>query len=336
MTRFKNRYLWMAGLLAAFLWTADLSALTVKIASIVPAKSPWANALEEVGREWKKITGGLVDIRVYPGGIAGSEDDTLRKMRMGILGGAMLSNFGMQKILKDVYVLNIPFMIRSEEELQYVFERIQPTLEQQIETQGFKVLVWSSSGWVKFFSEKPVVYPDDLKQHKLSFATGEPELEQSFKKAGFHIVPMELKDLMMGLQSGMVNAFYLPPLVAASGQYFGLCQNMCPLDVAPIIGGIVISDKVWAKIPAQYHEALQEVTRRITRRLLKEAAALEQEAIDTMKEHGLKIIPSPPDAYEKWSACVMQGTDELIGKAFSKEIYDRVVALLAEYRASHP
>lgn len=318
--------------LAPVLLSITLNAITIKIASIVPAKSPWANALDEIGREWKKITNGQVDIRVYPGGIAGSEEDTIRKMRMGMLGGAMLSNFGMQKILKDVYVLNIPFMIHSDAELNYVLERLQPHLEKQIEAQGFKVVIWSSSGWVKFFSKDPVVYPEDLKKHKLSFTTGEPELEQSFKKSGFHIVPIELKDLMMGLQSGMVNAFYLPPLIAASGQYFGITGNMCPIDVAPIIGGIVISDRTWKQIPAQYHQAMTDITKKLSARLLKEAAELEKEAIQTMIENGLKIIPSPADARERWSKTVAQGTDELIGKAFSKEIYDRVLALVAEYR----
>lgn len=318
--------------LAPVLLSITLNAITIKIASIVPAKSPWANALDEIGREWKKITNGQVDIRVYPGGIAGSEEDTIRKMRMGMLGGAMLSNFGMQKILKDVYVLNIPFMIHSDAELNYVLERLQPHLEKQIEAQGFKVVIWSSSGWVKFFSKDPVVYPEDLKKHKLSFTTGEPELEQSFKKSGFHIVPIELKDLMMGLQSGMVNAFYLPPLIAASGQYFGITSNMCPIDVAPIIGGIVISDRTWKQIPAQYHQAMTDITKKLSARLLKEAAELEKEAIQTMIENGLKIIPSPADARERWSKTVAQGTDELIGKAFSKEIYDRVLALVAEYR----
>lgn len=311
----------------------SLQAVTIKIASIVPAKSPWANALDEIGREWKKITNGQVDIRVYPGGIAGSEDDTLRKMRMGALGGAMLSNFGMQKILKDVYVLNIPFMIRSQEELDYIFSKLAPHLEKQIEEQGFKVLVWSSSGWIKFFSEKPVIYPEDLKKHKLSFATGEPELEQSFKKAGYHIVPMELKDMMMGLQSGMVNAFYLPPLLAASGQYFGLATNMCPIDIAPIIGGIVISERTWKQIPQQYHQAMTDATKRISARLLKEANELEKEAIDTMLENGLKINPAPADAYDKWAQSIAQGTDELVGKAFSKEIYEKVIDLIKEYRS---
>jgi len=309
-----------------------LNAVTIKIASIVPAKSPWANALDEIGREWKKITNGQVDIRVYPGGIAGSEEDTIRKIRMGALGGAMLSNFGMQKILKDVYVLNIPFMIHSDDELNYVLERLQPHLEKQIEALGFKVVIWSSSGWVKFFSKDPLVYPEDLKKHKLSFATGEPELEQSFKKAGFHIVPIELKDLMMGLQSGMVNAFYLPPLIAASGQYFGITSNMCPLDVAPIIGGIVISERVWKQIPVQFHAEMTAVTQKLSKRLLKEAIELEQEAIDTMVENGLKINALPPDAPARWAQSIAEGTDELIGEAFSRDIYDRVVSLLTEYR----
>jgi hypothetical protein len=37
----------------------------------------------------------------------------------------------------------------------------------------------------------------------------------------------------------------------------------------------------------------------------------------------------------KWKAAAAMGMDELVGKAFSKEIYDRIVALLQEFRNTH-
>jgi len=59
---------------------------------------------------------------------------------------------------------------------------------------------------------------------------------------------------------------------------------------------------------------------------------LEKEAIATMIEHGLKIVDFPPDAMEKWRATADKGMDELIGKVFSKEIYDRLLHHLEEFR----
>ena len=59
----------------------------------------------------------------------------------------------------------------------------------------------------------------------------------------------------MSLQSGMVEAFYLPPLVAGSGQYFPMAPHMLSLKIAPLVGGMVIVDRIWEKIPAKLQAA---------------------------------------------------------------------------------
>jgi len=155
-----------------------LPAQVIKIGSVAPDRSPWDDALKEIAREWAAITNGQVKLKIYPGGIAGSEEDMIRKMKMGTLGGAILTNIGLSKIDPDAFVLSTPFMFHSEEEMAYVMERLTPVFEKQIEKKGFKVIIWTMTGWVNFFSKSPVLYPQDLKKHKLSFNTGVPEMEQ--------------------------------------------------------------------------------------------------------------------------------------------------------------
>ena len=315
-----------------FFIAGNLHALTIKIGTVAPLRSPWINELKQLGLEWKKITNGLVDIKVYAGGIAGSEDDMIRKIRMGTLGGAVFTNQGITGIYPDAYVLNIPFLLDSEAELDYVMGKLAPIFEKEIEKKGFKVLLWAKAGWVQFFSKNPVLYPDDMKKHKLSFTTGSSDMGDAWIKSGYRIVPNELKDMMMALQSGMVDAFYLPPLLAASGQYFALAPNMCSLRVAPLFGGLVLSDKLWHEIPDQYKEKMIAVAEKMADNLYKRTVELEKEAIEEMKKHKLVINTPPPDAVEKWKMASDKGMDVLIGKTFSKEIYDKMIGYLNEYR----
>ena len=304
----------------------------IKIGSVAPDRSPWNDGLKELAREWDRITQGAVKLKIFPGGIAGSEDDMVRKIRLGTLGGALVTNFGLTKIDPDAFIFNTPFLFSSENELHYVMDRMKEELEKQIEAQGFKVIIWSMSGWINFFSKEPAIYPEDMKRHKLSFTTGEPQLEQAWKKSGYVIVPTDLKDLMMSLQSGMANAFYLPPILAASGQYFPMTPHMNALRLAPLLGGIVISKKIWDQIPVNYSSQMIAVTQKITDRLDRETDRLEKEAIDTMKKNGLIVHEPPPDSLKRWREASDKGMDELIGKAFSREIYDRMIRLLKEYR----
>jgi TRAP-type C4-dicarboxylate transport system substrate-binding protein len=304
----------------------------IKIGSSAPARSPWGKSLMKLGREWKKITGGKVSLKIYPGGIAGNEDDMVRKMRMGILGGAVITNRGFVSLCQDIYVLNTPLLIDNDDELSYVMERMGPSFEESIEKKGFKVVIITMAGWLHFFSRKPLHYPADLKAHKLAFTVGEPEMEQAFKKSGYHIVPTDLKDMMMGLQGGMMDAFYLPPLIAASGQYFPLAPHMSSRRVAPMIGGMVLTGRTWERIPEEFRPRMMAVAREISGELYRTTVQLEKEAVDTMKKHGLKIVDFPPGALSQWRAAAAKGMDQLIGKAFSKQTYDRLINLLEEFR----
>ncbi len=319
-------------LIVLMLIAEPLLSLTIKIGSVAPAKSPWDKALRELGREWKAISNGMINVKIYPGGIAGSEEDMIRKLKMGVLGGAVFTNRGLTKIYSDFYVLNIPFLFNSEKEFLHITEKMNPLFEKGIGKKGYKVIIWSMAGWVHFFSKRKIEYPADLKKHKLSFTTGEPELEQVWKKSGYQVIPNNMSDLMMGLQSGMVNAFYLPPLVAASGQYFPLAPNMCLMKVAPIYGGIVLSSRIWKRVPEKFRKELMASARKISDRLYVKTKTLEEEAIETMKKHGLKVNNVPGDGMAKWRVASEEGVKSLINKVFSKSVFDKLMEHIHEYR----
>jgi TRAP-type C4-dicarboxylate transport system substrate-binding protein len=311
------------------------SAQIIKIGSIAPDRSPWNDALKEIGREWEKITNGQVILKIYPGGIAGDEDDVIRKMKFGTLGGAVLTNIGITDINADAFVLNTPFLFNSEKEMSFVMGRLVPIFEKQNKEKGYQTIIWTMSGWVNFFSKNPVLYPQDLKKQKLSVSTGEPEMEQAWKKSGYHVVPTELKDLMMALQSGMVEAFYLPPLLAGAGQYFPFAPHMNSLKIAPLVGGLVIVNRIWDKIPETYKQPMMAAVQKIQAKLSGKTDALEIEALASMKKNGLIIHEAPTDSLPQWKEAANKGMDELVGKVFSKEIYEKLLQILQEYRQNN-
>jgi TRAP-type C4-dicarboxylate transport system substrate-binding protein len=312
-----------------------LPATIIKIGSIAPSRSLWDKALTDLASEWAKISGDSVKLKIYPGGIVGGELDMLTKMRLGTLNGAVFTIMGMTAIYSDAFVLNTPFLMTSDEEFNYVFERMKPDLEKQIEAKGFKVLMWTLVGWEYFFSKEKMIYPEDLKKYKLSFTTAGSDMTHAWKKMGYQIIPNELKDMLMALQSGMVSAFYLPPLIAGSGQFFALAPHMLELRLAPIIGGLVLTEQAWKAIPEQYHEPMIKSIAKVSQGLYQHTLALEKEALKAMQDNGLVIHEPPPDAVDRWRTVAAKGMDELVGKAFSKEIYEQILTLLAEYKQKH-
>ena len=241
-------------ILLAFLSAGSLSALTVKLGSLFPDNSSWDITLKKMAREWSEITEGRVQLKIYPGGIAGEETDMIRKMRIGQLDAAVLSSVGTTSIVPDSMVFSLPFLIQNDKELDYVIEELLPLYDDKFRDKGFEVLVWSKSGWINFFSNKQILTPDDLRKTRLGVSPESPEMIEAFKALGFKVIPLGMSDNLMGLQSGMIDSIYSIPMATAAYQWFALARYMNPIDMAPVIGGILISEKTWKKIPSRYHD----------------------------------------------------------------------------------
>jgi len=307
-------------------------AVTIKIGSIAPARSPWDKALKHISREWKKISKGKVNLKIFSGGIAGSERAMIKKIKIGTIHGALFSNVGLSSIYPDFYVLNIPLMLKSDKEFEFVIKGLKPVFEKNIEKKGYKIIIWSMAGWIRFFTQTPVYRPSQLKKQKLFFTTGNPIVEESWKNAGFNTVPIELKDLMMALQSKMVNAFFMPPLVAASGQYFALAPNMMSVKVAPVYGAVVISKKKWDIIPEKYKRQLINSAQDIALALDGQTKILEKQALKTMRKHGLKLNEITDKDMSLWNKESMNNVKYLKGKLFSEDVYNLTNSLIEKFR----
>ncbi len=311
---------------------ASAGTVVIKIGSIAPERSPWGKALEKVARDWERISNGTVQVKIYPGGIAGSERAMIQMIRLGGLQGGVFTSMGLSKIEPSITVLNIPLLFHSAEEFSAVFDKMKPAFEKKIEEKGFKIILWTQAGWVNFFTKEPVLYPEDLKKLKISVTDNDPEVEQVWKRMGFEVVPGDFKDLMVQLQSGMVSAAYLPALLAGSGQYFAVVPHMLSMDLAPLVAGLILSDKAWASIPADLHQPFLASIDEAARGLFEEAQALEADAVKMMKENGLIVRVPPPAALEKWRQTAAEGVKDLIGSRFSKEMYDQIVGYIQEFR----
>ena len=319
--------------LALLLLSLSAHSLTIKMGCMAPSGSPWGRALHELAASWHRITDGQVSLKLYLGGIAGDESDMIRKIRIGQLQGAAVTSIGLNDITPDVLTLNIPFLIRNDREFSYVLDKAGPSLESSIEEKGFKVLAWSFTGWVQLFSRNPVVYPRDLRGQKLGIPSKDAAVINGWRAMGFDAFTLSMADLMVGLQSGMVDAYYSPPLVAAAFQWFSVGNHMSLLKILPVYGGIIIDARAWDRIPEKYKPALEETVLEAERSFSTETNSLEEKAFEVMKRHGLKVHPVPEDAEKEWRELMESASQSVIGSTISREFYEEVKGYLSDFRA---
>ena len=309
-------------------------ARTIKLGTLAPEGSIWHEIIRDMAEAWKAAPGADIEVRIYPGGVAGDEADMIRKMRIGQLHAAALTGAGLATIAPEILALQMPMMFRSDAELDYVRQRIGPQLAAILEANGFKLLSWGDAGWVHFFAQRPVVYPDDLKPQKLFTWAGDSATLEAWQRAGFRPVPLAATDIHTALQSGLINAIPTTPIAALSFQWFGLAKHMTNLKWAPLVGAIVISTRTWRDLPDAAKPDLLRAARKVGERLKRVVPKLGDEAVEVMKKHGLVVHQVPDDAAAAWERVARASYASVEDVVVPAAMVAKVTRLRNAYRAS--
>jgi TRAP-type C4-dicarboxylate transport system substrate-binding protein len=308
--------------------------VTVKMATLVPEGSSWQLILKETAEKWKAISGGRVTVRLYAGGVAGDDPDVVRKMRLETLHAAVLSAVGVAEIDKSVYALGVPMLFDSYDEADYVLEKMRPRLESALEAKGFVVLNWADGGWVKFFTQKPVITPDDLKAQKLFSWTGDSDAFEIMQSAGFNPIPLPAAELATALQTAQVTALGSPPQVAVISQYYNHARNMTDLKWQLLLGGTVIAKATWEKIPAEMRPALLAAAREGGERLRSDVRGSAERDVGAMKTRGLNVVTVDAKTKVQWQKAAEALYPRIRGRIVPADAFDDAIRYRDEYRRS--
>jgi TRAP-type C4-dicarboxylate transport system substrate-binding protein len=229
--------------------------------------------------------------------------------------------------------LSCPFFIRGDEELDLVLGEIKGELEERINARGFYTLAWARVGWVNFFSKTPVFVPDDLKKQKLGTNGEYDKLNQAFKTMGFQMVPVAQDDILIALNSPMVDAVYSSPIAVGGTQIFGLAKNMTSVNIAPFMGAIIFNQRTWRAIPDKYKPQLIEVARRREAELDATVKGFEAEMMKTLGSYGLQLHQLTPAQEQLWYDEIGRVMPSLVGTVFDRDIYNRIEAILRRHRS---
>ncbi len=323
--------------LALLLASAILPAQTViRLGTIIPKDSPWHTILLNMGEEWKKASGGKIELKIYPGGEQGDEPEMVQKLRIKKLQAVALSGAGLSGIDAAVSALQVPMMLSSYEELDYVRDRISDRLEKGLAQRGFIVLNWGDAGWVHFFTKQPALHPDDIRKLKLCVLQGDNSTFELYKINGFRPVSLAATDILTGLQTGLIDAFQSPPLVALSNQWFGGAKNMLDIPFAQLVGATVISKSEWDKIPAPVQKQMMQSARAAGVSLREEIRKAEASSIPLMQQFGLNVVHADPKAIAEWRQLSEAIWPKLRGTMVPADLFDEVKRLRDEYRKAHP
>lgn len=305
----------------------------IKLGTLAPEGSEWFKSLATMGQRWTEASAGAVELRLFAGGVAGDEGDMVRKTRIGQLHAATVTNIGLGSISKATMALQSPMVIQSWEELDYVRDKISPQLEAELEKAGYVVLNWGDAGWVHFFTVSPVKTPDDLRKLKLFVWTGDPASADAWKSAKFTVVPLSSTEVLPALKTGMVQALQTTPVFALASQFYAEAKHMLRVNWSPLNGATVVAKKQWDKIDESLRPKLLKIAREEGAVLRTAIRTMSDDSVKTMVGRGLKVVEPDAATIDLWLKTAEASHPEIRGKVVPAEFFDRVNALVKEFRA---
>lgn len=306
---------------------------TIKFATIAPEGSTWLKVMDELNDEVSRLTGGNVKFKIYPGGIQGDEKDVLRKIRLGQLHSAGFTGVGLGEILPEARILDSPLLFRNHAEVDHITSLLYDEFSAKFEDADYILLGWTEVGFVYVFGNAPITTLSDLKGAKMWMWEGDPIAEATFNALGVSPIPLSITDVLTSLQTGLIDAVYTSPLACVTLQWHTRVKYMMDVPLADAAGAVLISKKMFDKIPPEYQQVLREQGKNYMQKLVKLGRQDNQESIELMKKNGIKLVNIPEANMDEFTKAGQTARRALVGKLYSRELLDKVEKALAEFRS---
>ena len=312
-----------------------LHAATLKIATVTPEGSGWMTDMRASAKEIKERTDGRVQIKYYGGGVMGSDQKVLSRIRLNALQGGAFTPTSLANQYLDLNLYGLPMVFETEEEAAYVRERMDAMLSEGLEDVGWVNFGFAGGGFAILMSNTPVSRFDDLKGKKVWIPEGDRISRQAMEALSLTPVTLPLTDVLTGLQTGLIDVVAMSPIGALVLQWHTKIKYITELPLAYTMGFMAVNERAFSKLSAEDQAIVREVMESTYRRFDKQNLIDNHGARDALLNAGIETVPVEPAEYEKVRAALMELNRSLGEQGFfTPALYDEMLAYIEEYRAT--
>jgi TRAP-type transport system periplasmic protein len=295
--------------------------ITIKLGTLAPAGSAWHEALRDMAARWEAASAGRVTLRVYPGGAQGSEGDMLRKVAIGQLQAAAISNVGMHDVIQEPHAFSVPLLFSDEDEMGCALDRVKAQLERAFLERGLVVIQWTRVGGAAFFCNAPFETPAQMAAAKIFAWEGDPAMVKAWRTGGFRPVVLSSTDLVPALTTGMIDCVSNVPLYMLTSRAFEKARYHLDLPWGFVIAATIVKRDVWERIPADLRPRLLAVAAEVAARIDSEVRRLNADALAAMRRQGLTSVAVDAAA---WRPALERSWTVLRGEVVPSSFFDEV------------
>ncbi|HXF88759.1 MAG TPA: TRAP transporter substrate-binding protein [Xanthobacteraceae bacterium] len=314
-------------LIASFAFAVALSNGTalaqteIKFGHVGNPGSLFAQSAELFANRVNPKLGNKAKVVVYGSSQLGSDTELLKKLKLGTVDLALPSTV-MTSVAGEFGVFEMPYLVQNRAHAARIAKDIiHPILGPIVEKQGYKILaVWENGYRHITNSKRPIVKPDDLKGLKLRVPGGVWRVKM-FQAYGASPSPMEIKEVFVALQTGVMDA-QENPLAQIFSARFHEVQKYLSLTGHVYTPAYVTAGASWQRLPADVRKIVEDELKASEPVILDLAEKVDNELAQKMKSAGIAINEADKQAFINASRAIYQefskevkGGQELIDKA---------------------
>ena len=307
-----------------------------RIATLAPADSTWMRDMLAGAERIRELTDGRVSFKFRAGGIAGSADQVLRRIRGGDYQGGAFTAGELASVYTGLNIYSVPLMFESLDEVNYIRTRMDPKLVEGLEQAGFVSFGFGEGGFSNLMTHKPVRHIDDLRREKIWVPRGDEISYAVLEALRLAPVPLDLSDALLGLRTGLVDAVAASPFAALVLQWHTEIEYVTDLPLSYSMGVFAIANDAFYSLREDDQQIVRTVISSVMTGIDEASREDNDKALAEMLERGIQLVPVNAADVENWRELIEAQYDSLRQRRdIDPALFDEMLALLEEYRSSH-
>jgi TRAP-type C4-dicarboxylate transport system substrate-binding protein len=309
-------------------------AFTFKIATLSPDGSVWMEKMREGATEIETKTSKRVSFKFYPGGVMGDDASVLKKMHFNQLNGAAVTSGGLSSLYPDIQLYNLVLKFNSLAEVDYIRQKMDAKIISGLNQKNITTLGFAELGLSYLMSTNPIRTLADMKGQKAWSPDNNKLVFNAQKALGVSPIPLAMGDVLMGLQTGMINVVAGSPVGALALQWQTKIKYVNKLPMSYVFGVLAVNKKDFDKLSKEDQSVVSQTMAKVLGEINQRSRDDNAKASDALKAQGIEFIEPTPEAAAELKALLKDSDMELVKSGgLSASLVKELNQHLADFRA---
>ena len=264
---------------------------TIKLAHSLDVNHSVHKAMVKMGEDLAQISGGKMNLEIYPSQQLGTERECIELLQIGSLDMTKVSVGVMENFAPRMKVFGLPYLFRNR---QHSFDVLDGPVGQELLDEGTKFWIkglgYYDAGSRSFYTkDKPINTPKDLNGLKIRVMESVTAMDM-VKSLGGSPTPISWGELYTSLQQGVVDGAENNPPSFYLSRHYEVCKYYSLDEHTVLPDVLIIGTHIWNDLSSQEKKWLQSAVNKsiIYQRQL--WAVAEKEALDEVQKAGVTIV----------------------------------------------